>query len=155
MTKRLGVFLAVGLIAVVVGMLAVGYDRHSSSLPKRVGINSTEQSRNNLGMSADLDLLYARTRWLSDGVIRITPTLGVNFGLLKPYTSATNFARSFKVSTSTILSDEDFGSTTKHRYSYETGIRVYLSLMQYVGISYGKRYEGDSVTISFETELRL
>ena len=92
---------------------------------------------------------------MSDRVIRITPTLGVNFDLIRLNPSAVNFARSFKVRTNTTLSDEEFGSATKHRYSYETGIRVYLSPMQYVALNYGKWYEEDSVTTSFETELRF
>ena len=153
--------LAVGVVAVVIlifivkPMCTVLSYRQSSPDSGRVEINAADRARMFLGLSSDLDLLDARPRWLSDGVIRITPTLGVNIGLLRPYISATSFARSFMVGTSTTLSDKELCFTTKHRYSYETGIRVYLSPMQYVGIIYGKRYEGDSVTISFETELRF
>ena len=94
-------------------------------------------------------------RWNSDGVVRITSILGANINVTRLYTSFARFGNSIKVSVDDTPFGEEFGSATKHRYSYESGIRVYLSPMQYVGFIYGKRYEGDSDTTSHETGFRL
>lgn len=161
MTKFVGMLLAVAIITavmlifIVTLIASVPFHLHSAVESKRVEINTTERPRSNLGLPSDIAPFDARPRWLSDRVIRITPMLGVNFDLIRLNLSAANFARSFKIRTSTTLSDEEFGSATKHRYSYETGIQVYLSPMQYVAINYANRYEEDSVATRIETELRF
>ena len=157
MTKIVRVLLAVAAIAVVILIFTVGYDGHSSPESGRIGINATERARHIIGLLSNLAPFDASwsPRWLSDGVIRIVPILGANLDFLRPYRCTTKFGNSIKVSVDDTLSDGEFGSATEYRYSYETGIRVYLSPMQYVGIIYGKRYEGDSVTTSLETGIRL
>ena len=161
MTKRVGVLLAVGAIAVVIlifivtPMRTVLPYRHSSPDSGRVEINAADRARMFLGLSSDLDLLDARPRWFSDGVIRITPTLGVNFGFLRPLASTFGFARSVKVCVDGTPSDGETDFAANHHRSYETGIRVYFSPSLHVGVTYGKRYEEDSVTTILETEVRL
>lgn len=155
MTKPVRILLAVGLITAVVLMLTVGYDRHSYPDSPRVELDTAEQSPNNLGLSTAVDFLFERPRWLPGGVIQIIPTVGVNFGFIRPIASGYAFVRSFKVGTSTTLSDEELGYSTKHRVSFEIGMRVYLSPTQYVSIICGRRYDKDSVTTKFETALRL
>lgn len=59
------------------------------------------------------------------------------------------------VGTSTTHSDEELGYSTKHRLSYETGIRIYLSPTIGLNVTRGKRYVGDSVTTGFTTGIGL
>ncbi len=94
-------------------------------------------------------------RWISDGVVRITSILGANINVTRLYTSFARFGNSIKVSVDDTPFGEESDSAMKHRDSYATGIRVNLVPTLYVGVTYGKRYEGDSVTTSLETGIRL
>ena len=152
MLLTVGTITAVILIFIVTLMSTVPSYRHFSPGSERVEINATEQSRINLGLSSDFD---ARPRWLSDGMVRIIPTLGMNFDFLQPNASMDGFVRSVKVSVDDEPSDGESGLPTKRHRSYETGIRIYLSPTIDVGVTYGKRYEGNSVTTSIETGFRL
>ncbi|MDE0184375.1 MAG: hypothetical protein OXP71_02830 [Candidatus Poribacteria bacterium] len=161
MIKLVGVLLAVVAIAVVMLIFTVtlihsdSFVRPTSSEFESVELDTTEQSPNNLGLSTEVDFLFERPRWLPGGVTQIIPTVGVNFGFMRPIASGYAFGRSFKVGTSATLSDEELGSTSKHRISFESGMRVYLSPTQYVLITCGRRYDKDSVTTNFKTALRL
>ena len=127
----------------------------TSSEPESVEVDAAVQSPNNLELSTAVDLLFGRPQWLPGGVIQILPNVGVNFGFIRPIASGYAFGRSFMVGTSATLSDEELGSTSKHRISFETGMRVYLSPTQYVSIICGRRYEEKSITTNFKTALRL
>ena len=129
--------------------------RPTSSEPESVEVDAAKQSPNNLGLSSEVDFLFGRPSWLPGGVIQIIPTVGVNFGFIRPIASGYAVGRSFMVGTSTTLSDEELGYSTKHRVSFETGMRVYLSPTQYVLITCGRRYDKGSVTTNFKTALRL
>lgn len=152
MTRFVERLLTVGIIAIVILVLSIVACRNPSPDSGRVEINATEQSRINLGLSSDFD---ARPRWLSDGMVRIIPTLGMNFDFLQPNASMDGFVRSVKVSVDDEPSDGESGLPTKRHRSYETGIRIYLSPTIDVGVTYGKRYEGDSITTSLETGFGL
>ena len=155
MLLAVGTMTAVILIFVVTLIRSDSFNASSTAESERVDPNATEQARDDLGLSADLDFFNVRPRWLSDGVIRIVPTLGPNFNLPRLHTSTANFGRTFMVGTSTTHSDEELGYSTKHRFSYKTGIRIYLSPTIDVGFMHGKRYVGDSVTTSIKTGFGL
>ncbi len=161
MTKIVSTLLAFGAIAAVMLVFIVtllhsdSFNIRTSSEPESVELDAANQSPNNLGLSSEVDFLFGRPRWLPGGVIQIIPTVGVDFGFIRPIASGYAVGRSFMVGTSTTLSDEELGFSTKHRVSFETGIRVYLSPSQYVSITCGKQYDEDSVTTNFKTALRL
>lgn len=161
MTKFVRMLSAFAAIAVVMLIFIVtlihsdSFLRPTSSEFESVELEAAEQSPNTLGLSSDVDFLFGRPRWLPGGVIQIIPTVGVDFGFIRPIASRFAFGRSFMVGTSTTLSDEELGYSTKHRISFETGMRVYLSPTQYVLITCGKQYDEDSVTTNFKTALRL
>ncbi len=161
MTKFVRMLSAFAAIAVVMLIFIVtlihsdSFVRPTSSTPESVEVDAAEQSPNNLGLSSNVDFLFERPRWLPGGVIQIIPTVGVDFGFIRPIASGYAVGRSFMVGTSTTLSDEELGYSTKHRVSFETGMRVYLSPTQYVLITCGRRYEKNSVTTNFKTALRL
>lgn len=161
MTKIVRMLLAVGTMTVVMLMFFVtligsdSFVRPTSSEFKSVELAAAVQSPNNLGLSSEVGFLFERPSWAPGGVIQIIPTVGVNFGFIRPSASRFAFARSYMVGTSTTLSDEELGYSTKHRVSFETGMRVYLSPTQYVLIACGKRYDEDSVTTNVKTVLRF
>ena len=161
MTKMVRMLLAFAAIAVVMLIFIVtlihsdSFVRPTSSEFESVELDAAEQSPNNLGLSSKVDFLFGRPRWLPGGVVQIIPTVGVDFGFIRPIASGYAVGRSFMVGTSTTLSDEELGYSTKHRVSFETGMRVYLSPTQYVSIICGRRYDKDSVTTNFKTALRL
>lgn len=161
MTKIVRILLSVGVMATVMLVFIVAiirgdsFNTRSTSDSQRVELDAVEQSPNNLGLSTEVDFLFGRPSWLPGGVIQIIPTVGVNFGFIRPIASGYAIGRSFMVGTSTTLSDEELGYSTKHRVSFETGMRVYLSPTQYVLITCGRRYDEDSVTTNFKTALRL
>ena len=148
-----------GLLPLASFIFTVGYDRHSSTESERVEFSAIERALFFLRLLSNLAFFDASwsPRWLADKAVRIVTILGANFNFPRLYTATAKatFGNSIKVSVDDTLSDGEFGSATKHRYSYETGIWVYLSPMQYVEIIYGRRYEGDSVTTSLETGFRL
>ena len=155
MPLAVGTMTAVMLIFVVTLIRSDSFNAPPTAESERVDPNAPEQAGDDLGLSADFELFNVGSRWFSDGVVRIVPILGPNFNLSRLHKSTANFAKSFMVGTSITFSDEELGYSTKHRYSYETGIQVYLSPMQYVEFIYGKRYEEDSLTTSVKTELRF
>lgn len=155
MPLAFAVMTAVMLVFIVTLIRSDSFNIGSAADSEHGELNPAEQSPNNLGLSSKVDFLFGRPRWLPGGVVQIIPTVGVNFGFIRPIASGYAFGRSFMVGTSTTLSDEELGSTSKHRVSFETGMRVYLSPTQYVSIICGRRYEKDSVTTNFKTALRL
>ena len=161
MNKMVRMLLAVVVIPAVMLLFTVtilrsdSFNTRSASDSQCVELDAVEQSPNNLGLSTEVDFLFERPSWLPGGVIQIIPTVGVNFGFIRPIASGYAVGRSFMVGTSTTLSDEELGYSTKHRVSFETGMRVYLSPTQYVLITCGRRYDEDSVTTNFKTALRL
>ena len=161
MTKIVRTLLAVAIVTVVMLMfivtliLTVPFHLHSSVESERAEVDAAERPLTHLGLSSDLDLSDAKPRWFSDVTVRITPTLGVSFDFLRPYAYTDGYVSYVKVSVDDTLSGEESGSATKHRYSYETGIRMYFSPTLNVGVTYGERYEGDSVTTSLETGFGL
>lgn len=155
MTRFVERLLAVGIIAIVILVLSIAARRNPSLDSERIEINAPEQSLNDLGSSSDNTPFDAIPRWFSEVTVRITPTLGVSFDFLRPYTYTDGFVNTVKVSVDDTPSDEESSFTEKHRRSYETGIRIYFSATQSVGVTYGKLYEGDSVTTSFEAGFGL
>jgi hypothetical protein len=161
MTKRVGGLLAVGTIAavmlvfIVTLILNVPFQLHSSVEWERAEVDAAEQPPFNFGLSSNNYLFDAGPAWFLDGIIRIIPTLGVNFDFLRPYASADGVIRSTKVSIVEETFDGEPGFAAKHRHSYETGIRICLSPTLDVGATHGKRYEGNRVATSLETGFGL
>lgn len=161
MIKIIRTLLAVAITTVVMFVfivtliLNVPFHLYSSVESERFEADGAEHPPINFGLSSNIYPFHTGLAWLPDGMVRIIPPLGVNIGLLRPYYSATSFARSFMVGTSTTLSDEELGYSTKHRLSYETGIRIHLSPTIGLNFTHGKRYEGDNVTTSFTTGFGL
>ena len=161
MIKIVKTILAVAITTVVMFvfiatlLLNVPFHLYSPVESARSEAGAADQPLTNFGLSSNIYPFHTGLAWLPDGMVRIIPPLGVNFGLLRPYYSATRYARSFMVGTNTTFSDEELGYSTKHRLSYETGIRIYLSPSIDVSITRGKRYVGDSVTSSFKTGFGL